>query len=217
MEFSVSILGIKDNVNNRIDELNKLNIDYLHVDVMDGKFVPNVTDNYEEVCNKLKNNTKKLDIHLMTCDVKEYIERYKELKPDYITFHYEVNENINSIINLLKEHNIKVGIALKPATDPLMILPYIENIDLVLVMTVEPGKGGQKFMEAMTRKISELQEIRKNGHLNFKIEVDGGINDKTINLVEDVDISVVGSYITSNDNYKQKVKIIEGKLHDRKI
>ena len=214
MKLAVSILGIKNNIQENINILNKTDADYFHIDVMDGKFVPNKTDNFETMMDKLKNAKKKLDVHLMVENVAEYIERYKELNPEYITFHYEVNENIDSIINLLKEHNIKVGISIKPATDPSLLLPYLDKIDLVLIMTVEPGKGGQKFMKNMDYKISELINIRKNGHLDFKIEVDGGINDETISFVQDVDMVVVGSYITKSDNYNQKIKVIKEKMHD---
>lgn len=217
MKLSVSILGIKNEVKEKIKKLNKLDIDYLHIDVMDGKFVPNSTENFEAVCSKLEGNKKKLDIHLMTQDVKEYIERYKVFNPEYITFHYEVNEEIDSIINLLKEHNIKVGIAIKPSTDPSLLLPYIEKIDLVLVMTVEPGKGGQKFMKEMDFKIKDLIDIRRNGNLTFKIEVDGGINDSTIELVKDVDMAVVGSFITNSNDYGEKVKVLKEKINDREI
>ena len=211
MELSVSILGIKKDAKENIKKFNKLDVDYLHIDVMDGKFVSNKTDKFDLVKEKLEGTTKKLDVHLMVEDVIEYVKKYKDLKPEYITFHYEVNDDINRIIDIIKEHNIKVGIAIKPATDPSLILPYIDKIDLVLVMTVEPGKGGQKFMKDMDYKIKDLIEIRKNGHLNFKIEVDGGINNETIDLVKDVNISVVGSYITNSDNYNEKVKKLRRK------
>lgn len=217
MKLAVSILGIKDDVHEKIKILNNSDADYLHIDVMDGNFVSNKTDNFEKIVDNLKYNTKKLDVHLMVDNVREYINRYKELNPEYITFHYEVNEDISSIIDLLKEHNIKVGISIKPSTDPLLLLPYLDKIDLVLIMTVEPGKGGQKFMKDVIYKIDDLIDIRKKGHLNFKIEVDGGINDETIKFVKDVDMAVVGSFITGSNRYNQRIKIIKEKMHEGKI
>ena len=216
MELSVSILGIKDNICDRIKELNKLDIDYLHIDVMDGRFVENETDTYEAIEKKLSENKRKLDVHLMVDDVREYIERYKKLKPEYITFHYEVNDDINSIIELIKANNIKVGISIKPATDPYLLLPYLDKIDLVLIMTVEPGKGGQKFMKDMKYKIDDLVNIRNEKNLQYKISVDGGINDNTIKDVKNVDVAVVGSYITSSKNYEKTIKCIKEKIYDRK-
>ena len=210
MELSVSVLGIKENVPKKIDELNKLNVDYLHIDVMDGKFVANKTDKFEIIKDNLKNNKKKLDVHLMVEDVVTYINKYKSLDPEYITIHYEICENIDGIIKLIKDNNIKVGISIKPSTDVALLLPYLDKIDLVLVMTVEPGKGGQKFMKNMDYKLKDLIDMRRNSKLSYKIEVDGGINDETIKYVSDVDIVVVGSYITSSNNYKAKIKTIKG-------
>ena len=212
MELSVSILGIKKDIKERIKELNKLDIDYLHIDVMDGKFVPNKTLEFEKVVENLENNQKMLDIHLMVEDVMDYIKHYEQLKPEYITFHYEIAENIDSIISYLKSHNIKVGIAIKPSTDPALLLPYLDKIDLVLVMTVEPGLGGQKFMKDMEYKIKDLIEMRQKGKLRYRIEVDGGINNETIDNVRNVSISVVGSYITSSPSYKEKVKVLKEKI-----
>ena len=210
MELSVSILGIKKDINNKIKELNKLNVDYLHIDVMDGKFVPNKNNDFEKLQNDLYGNKKELDVHLMTQNVKEYIKKYKALNPKYITFHYEVNDNIDSIIKEIKDNNIGVGISVKPSTDIALILPYLDKVDLVLIMTVEPGFGGQKFMDNMDYKIKDLLELRSENNYKFKIEVDGGINNKTIKNVSDVDIVVVGSYITSSNDYKSKIKNIIG-------
>ena len=207
MELSVSILSIKENIVKKIDELNNLPIDYIHVDVMDGIFVKNRT----ELLDVVKNNCKKpIDVHLMVEDVEKYVEEYKKLNPTYITFHFETFNNIDRIINLIKDNNIKVGISVKPSTDVALLVPYLNKIDLVLVMTVEPGKGGQEFMSTMDYKIKDLVEIRKNNNFNYKIEVDGGINDKTINSVKDADIVVVGSYITCSSNYAGKIKTIKG-------
>lgn len=203
MEISVSILGIKDKLKENINKLNKLNIDYIHLDIMDGKFVSNINDDYELLKSSLIDNKKKLDIHLMVENIAYYIEKYKSLNPTFITFHYELG-NIKSIIKLIKDNNIGVGISIKPSTDVLLLLPYLDSVDLVLVMTVEPGKGGQTFMD-MSEKIKDLQEIKEKYNYNFKIEVDGGINNETIKKVN-ADIAVVGSYITSSNDYKERIE-----------
>ncbi len=214
MEISISILGIKSNISKNIEKLNDVDVNYLHIDVMDGKFVPNETSKFEIVSKELELSKKMFDIHLMVDDVKYYVDKFKKLNPEYITFHYEVNDNIESIINYIKDNNIKVGIAVKPSTDVALILPYLDLVDLVLIMTVEPGFGGQKFMYNMKEKIKDLIEIRNNAHYKFKIEVDGGINIDTIEEVKNVDMAVVGSYITSSTNYKQKVKKLKEKIND---
>lgn len=205
MELSVSILGIKENLKEKIKELNKLKVDYLHLDIMDGEFVVNVNDDYELLEKSLIDNKKKLDIHLMVKDVTNYIQKYKKLNPYFITFHYEVLENIDRIINLIKDNNIKVGISIKPLTDVSLLIPYLDKVDLVLVMTVNPGKGGQKLIEKTLEKIDDLIYLREKNNYHFKIEVDGGINDETIKKVHKSDISVVGSFITSSNNYEERI------------
>lgn len=203
MEISVSILGIKDKLKENIDKLNSLNVDYIHLDIMDGKFVSNINDNYELLKESLTDNTKRLDIHLMVDNPDYYVQKYKTLKPTYITFHYETG-NIKSIIKLIKDNNIGVGISVKPSTDVRLLTTYLDSVDLVLVMTVEPGKGGQTFMD-MSEKIKVLHELKEKNNYNFKIEVDGGINNETIKKVN-ADIAVVGSYITGSNDYKERIE-----------
>lgn len=167
---------------------------------MDGKFVKNI--------NELKTDykfNKKLDIHLMVNDIKEYVEKYKKLQPEFITFHLEAIKDPLQIIKQIKKLNIKVGISIKPDTNVDFLIPYLKYIDLVLVMSVEPGYGGQEFIENSISKINRLKQIRENNNLDYLIEVDGGINSNTISKVENADIIVVGSYITSSDNYQANI------------
>ncbi|MBP3461316.1 MAG: ribulose-phosphate 3-epimerase [Bacilli bacterium] len=202
--ISVSILGIKEDKKNNYKKIDNTNCDYIHLDIMDGIFVKNKVDYNEEYLFK-----KKLDIHLMVEDVKSYIEKYKKLNPQYITFHLEVKQNINELINLIKDNNIKVGISIKPNTNINEIIPYLSLIDLVLVMSVEPGKGGQEFIESSIYKINELKRIKEEKNFNYLIEVDGGINKDTINKVKNADIKVVGSYITNSLDYEEKIDILK--------
>lgn len=197
--ISVSILGIKENKINNYKKIDNTSCDLIHLDVMDGQFVENKIDfdfNY--------NFNKKIDIHLMVNNVKEYVEKYKILNPSYITFHIETG-NTDELIKIIKENNIKVGISIKPNTDINILNKYLPYIDLVLVMSVEPGKGGQKFIENSTNRIKYLKKLREKNNYNYLIEVDGGINIDTIDLVSDADIKVVGSYITNSDNYEEKI------------
>ena len=207
MKISASFLSIKDNLKENIDLLTKCDIDYLHLDIMDGIFVKNKTWDISEIKN-LINYNKPLDVHLMVSDVYKYVDEYKELNPEFITFHYEVDLDIMDIINYIKKYNIKVGLSIKPNTKVDEIIPYLPYLDLVLVMSVEPGEGGQKFIINSVDKIKKLKELKGD----YLIEVDGGINDSTISLVKDVDIAVIGSYITSG-NYEEKIKSIKEKIY----
>ena len=213
MKISASFLSIKDNLKENIDLLTKCDIDYLHLDIMDGIFVKNKTWDISEIKN-LINYNKPLDVHLMVSDVYKYVDEYKDLNPEFITFHYEVDLDIMDIINYIKKYNIKVGLSIKPNTKVDEIIPYLPYLDLILVMSVEPGEGGQKFIIDSVDKIKKLKELKELKELkgDYLIEVDGGINDSTISLVKDVDIAVIGSYITSG-NYEEKIKSIKEKIY----
>ena len=202
--LSVSILGIRENLEQNIKKLDKLNIDYFHIDIMDGKFVKNKTWEYSEIGNVLKITKKPKDIHLMVKDIKKYVDQYEKINPEIITFHYEATTEPIEIIEYIKNKNIKVGLSIKPNTEVEKIKKLLKYVDLVLVMSVEPGEGGQKYIENSTNKINELYNIRKEKQYKFLIEVDGGINKETKEKVKNADILVVGSYITNN-NYEEKI------------
>lgn len=205
--ISASFLSIKDNIKSNIKKLDNTSIDMLHVDIMDGIFVPNKTWNIDEEKELLVNTKKKKDIHLMVNDVKKYIDDFKILKPEYITFHYEAIDNIFDTIRYIKSLKIKVGLSIKPNTNIEDIKPYLKYLDLVLVMSVEPGKGGQKFIESSIDKIDYLYNERINNNYRYLIEVDGGINDITSKLCNKADILVIGSFIT-NGNYQEQINKI---------
>ena len=159
--LSVSILGIKENIEENIKKLDNLGIDFFHVDIMDGIFVENKTWEYDEIEPKLKNTKTKKDIHLMVKNIKKYVDQYKNLNPEIITFHYEATDNPKEIINYIKNKNIKVGLSIKPNTKVEEIEFLLKEIDLVLVMSVEPGKGGQKYIESTTEKINKLSKLKE--------------------------------------------------------
>lgn len=206
MKIATSILNAK----NRLNTTNKLNhtqTTYIHIDVMDGKFVTDTQFNKIEEISEINSTTNKpLDIHLMVENPIEYIENLENMNIEFITFHFEIEKNINEIIKKIKSIGYKVGISIKPNTNIEKIKSYLENIDLVLIMSVEPGKGGQQFLPSTIDKINKLKEIITKNNYNIEIEVDGGINNETISKLEKVDIAVVGSYIINSNNYHKKIE-----------
>ena len=203
MRLSVSILNSKDKIN-MIKTLNNTKISYIHIDVMDGLFVSQKSLPSDEIIKLSPFSSKPLDIHLMVENPIYYIERIKELPNiDNITIHLEINKDIKNILNKIKEYDFKRSLAIKPNTDINLLVPYLDIIDRILIMTVEPGLGGQPFLENSPNRIKEIKKLIKDK--NIELEVDGGINNQTINKVKDIDISVVGSYITTSDNPAQRI------------
>lgn len=205
MKIAASFLDIKGPIVDEVTKLSNLDVDYLHLDVMDGIFVENKTFTYEEFYNITRFSAKPKDVHLMVSDVKRYIDEFSNLNPEFITFHFEAASEVSSVINYIHEKGIKVGMSIKPSTDISEIVDYLDYLDLILVMSVEPGRGGQSFIEDSTKKIETLYNLRQKQNYNYLIEVDGGINDKTIKLCNQADIVVVGSYITKQD-YEEAIK-----------
>lgn len=205
MKIAASFLDIKENIVEEVTKLSNENVDYMHLDVMDGIFVENKTYTFEQFYDIVKFITKPKDVHLMVSDVKKYIDEFTNLNPEFITFHYEAVSEVSSVINYIHEKGIKVGISIKPSTDISEIVDYLNYVDLVLVMSVEPGRGGQTFIDSSVKKIEQLYNLRENQNYNYLIEVDGGINDQTIKLCEKADICVVGSFITKQ-NYSEAIE-----------
>lgn len=205
MKISVSILNAKDK-KETIKILNNTDISYFHIDVMDGNFVKQISIPVEETLelSKVSEKTRYSPNAQQTSIIYRTNKRLKNI--EYITIHLEIEENIQNILNKIKEYGFKRGISIKPNTDINKLIPYLDNIDLILIMTVEPGQGGQPFLENSPNRIKEIKNLIKDK--NILLEVDGGINDKTINLVNTADIAVVGSYITTSDNMIEKVKTL---------
>lgn len=199
MTLSISILDVKDD--KRLMEVNNLPIEYLHLDVMDGKFVLNKTADFDTVKNKMKLCNKKKDVHLMVDDVEAYVEKYSSLKPDFITFHVETKQNILLLIDKIKKLGIKVGLSLRPNTPLETLIPFLDKIDLILLMSVEPGKGGQTFLPQTLERLQKLLKWQKQ--FKFVLEIDGGITldvAREVPILRQVDMIVVGSYFTKDDN-----------------
>ena len=203
MKLSISLLNAVDK-EKMVKKLNEGIIDYFHIDVMDGIFVSQKTFSLEEIKHISSISTKPLDVHLMVEDPSALIKEIKHLRNiNNITIHLEIDKDINKILSDLKKYKIKRGISIKPNTDINLLKPYLDNIDMILVMTVEPGYGGQPFIESSGERIKKIKELTKD--YNILLEVDGGINDKTIKKVSIVDIAVVGSYITRSDNIEERI------------
>lgn len=204
MELSVSVLNAKDKIE-IIKKLNNTEINYYHIDVMDGKFVSRKALSIEEIKKINSASKKKLDVHLMVEDPYSYIESLKDLNIEYITIHLEIEQNIKMLINKIKECGIKAGLSIKPQTSVDKLIPYLNDIDLILIMSVEPGLGGQSFIPSSAEKLQEIKSLISNNP-NIKLSIDGGINDKTLSQVKDSDIAVVGSFITTSSNPLKQIE-----------
>jgi len=183
--------------------------DYIHIDVMDGHFVPNLTVGPKVISSIRKCSNKPFDVHLMIENVEHYAKYFSEAGADIITFHYEATKDVNKLISIIKKLGKKVGISIKPKTPAEKISPYLNQLDLVLIMTVEPGFGGQDFMPDQLGKIKIIADYIKQHKLNTELEIDGGINEKTAKLVIDAGakVLVAGSYIFGAGEKEYKAKI----------
>ena len=202
MEVSVSFLKGLDDMETRAKRINESNADYIHVDQMDGKFVPKTTILPSDVKAWVGKTSKPLEVHLMTEKPQLYFKEYQELNTKIIYIHYEIDENLNELINEIKALNIKAGIAINPETSVKKIKGLLSKVDSVLVMSVVPGEGGQKFMP------SSLSKLRNYLNLDFDINVDGGVNDITAKLCHEAGVNrvVSGAFICENENINEFIE-----------
>ncbi len=203
IQISPSILSADfSQLGNEIKKLENAGADMIHVDVMDGHFVPNLTIGPPVIKALKKNSQLPFDVHLMISPVHKYIESYASAGADIITIHPEATNDLLESINKIREFKKKVGVSLNPETKIEIIKEHLDQIDLILIMSVNPGFGGQKFMPEVLNKVKKLDEIRKNLKLNFVIEIDGGIDFENSKLAIEsgVDILVSGTTIFKNNN-----------------
>jgi len=210
VKISPSILSADfSKLGNEIERLERANADLIHIDVMDGHFVPNITIG-PEIIKKLRPVTKKtFDVHLMIEPVDKYVQSFAEAGADIITFHPEATPNTEETIKLIKKFNKKVGVSLKPKSDINLVEKFLDQIDLILIMSVEPGFAGQKFMPDVLPKLKKLKEIITNKNLKIDLEIDGGINfDNCKTAIEaGANVLVSGSTIFKQNNGDLKKNI----------
>ena len=197
-------------LNEEIKAICDAGCDFIHVDVMDGHFVPNLTIGPVVVESVAKVASKPLDIHLMVENNTFFVDLFAPLKPEFISFHIEEEKHPHRLIQKIKSLGIKAGIVLNPSTNPDVLEYLLEDLDLVLLMSVNPGFGGQKFIPSVIRKAKQLNEMRNRLNPNCIIEVDGGVNDKNVAALQDagVDMVVAGSYVFKND-YKKAIESLK--------
>lgn len=193
------------NLEKEIKAIAAAGADWVHVDVMDGHFVPNLTIGIPVVAALKKVSSLPLDVHLMIDNPEKYIEEFVEAGSDYLTIHVEASQDPRACLLKIKELGAKPGITLRPGTQISEIEPFLDLCDLVLVMTVEPGFGGQSFMHDQVAKIDWLVEARAASGHEYLIEVDGGVSDRTLSHLKNADVLVAGSYVFKND-YKTAIK-----------
>ena len=201
--ISPSILGGSfSNMEKTISELDISKAKYIHFDVMDGDFVPNLTFGPQFISDLRLKTNKIFDVHLMIHRVDKFLDDYIKAGSNIITFHYEIDENINHIIDRIKKENIKAGIAIKPNTSWEKIKKYLHLVDQVIIMTVEPGFGGQSFLTDQVEKIKSISNYIKKNNLKVDIEIDGGVNYDTGKLSIDAgaNILVAGSFLFKQSN-----------------
>lgn len=214
MEISTSLLNVnEEKIVKTIYDLEVAHTDYFHIDVMDGRFVENDTSEkmrkFAEYLNQITNIP--MDVHLMVTNIKEYIDSYLIFNPHIITFHYEAcknKEEVEKYISYIKENNCKVGLAIKPNTKIEEIKEFLPKLNLLLIMSVEPGKGGQAFIPQTISKIKEATVVIEKLNLETEIEVDGGINlENSKKLKEEgTNIAVAGTAIIGSKDYKYTIK-----------
>lgn len=200
------------NLENEIKALEEAQIDGLHFDVMDGQFVPNISIGIPILDSVRATTQLPIDVHLMIEQPEQYINTFAEHGADMISVHVEATQHIHRALQMIKNAGKKAGVVINPGTPVESLLSVLEIVDYVLVMTVNPGFGGQSFIEACAAKVKILRDLRQSLNLNFNIEVDGGINNETIKICADngADMFVTGSYFFKQEDYGKVTQLLKG-------
>ncbi|MFC6119119.1 ribulose-phosphate 3-epimerase [Macrococcoides bohemicum] len=200
------------NIQQEIKRLEEAGVDYIHFDVMDGNFVPNISFAFP-ILNQIRQVTDlTIDTHLMVQDPERYIQTFAEAGSDIITVHVEATNHIHRAIQMIHDTGKKAGVTLNPGTPIESVVPVLKDVDLVLVMTVNPGFGGQKFIDNGIEKVKFLKDYKEKYHLNYEIEVDGGVNEVTAKTCIDAgaDVLVAGSYFFKHKDLSIPTSVLRG-------
>lgn len=211
MKVGVSFISSDYDLETTIKKIDESSADYIHVDMMDGIFVENSNFTVQDIKKMFKNTNKKLDVHIMVCSPNKYVKDFAKMENvEYLTIHAESHRRPIDVINMIRHTPLKAGLAINPETKVSHIVPLLNHLDQVLVMSVKPGKGGQKFMEEILYKIETLKELREQNGYHYLINVDGGINEETAKLVKEAgaDMVVSGSYVCKSEDYDQRIESV---------
>lgn len=204
MKIAASFLACK-NIKKALSKLNLTDVDYIHVDVVDNKFVTGRKISIRKLKKIYQYTSKRLDVHLMVRKPKKYIKKLSSLNTERILFHVELEKNIENNLNYVHNFGIKNGLVINPETDISLLRPHLDKIDTILVMSVNPGYGGQQFIPESIDKIKKIKEMI--GNRKIELSVDGGIKEEQAKILKQIpiDIIVAGSYITNSDDYQEKI------------
>ena len=211
VKISPSILASDfSSLGEEVVNITKAGADYIHVDVMDGHFVPNLTIGPDIVKSIRDKSSLPFDVHLMIDPVQPYIEKFVEAGADIVSVHPEANDDTQACIDKIKSLNVKAGLAINPDTEWEVVKPFMDQLDLILVMSVHPGFGGQKFIDSVLEKISYMRNLIDKSSSQVRLEVDGGINPENISIVSEAgaDTFVLGSAIFNTDDYSNTISTL---------
>lgn len=199
------------NLRSQIELINKSEADWIHLDIMDGVFVPNISFGFSIIKSIKSCSEKPLDVHLMIVNPEQYIERFAKAGAYMITVHYEACQHLHSTIQQIKNTGVKAGVALNPHTDVGLLKPILRDLDMVLIMTVNPGFGGQGFIESSYEKIRDLRMLSKELNPELLIQVDGGISTQNIKQLHDagVDVFVAGTFVFKSENPIDTINVLK--------
>lgn len=207
MKIATSFLSCK-NIEGAIQKLSATDADFIHVDFIDGKLYKGRCIPFRKLKKIFKYTRKRLDVHLMVKKPKKYIKKFADLNAANITFHIETEKNIEKNLELIRSFGIRAGLSISPDTETSRLRPYLDKVDLILIMSVMPGAGGQAFIEETIPRIETISEMARKVNPNIKICVDGGINENIAKKLKDIDMMVVGSYITNQKNFQEAIDVL---------